>query len=197
MNHSPSAILRFALYEEFKLAINAHEWLRAHNAHIVAGALAGAISSALTTPLDVVKTRVRPCMCLDKRRMPHVESTSPPNPPFPNTPQMAVNACPAGGDVLSCLVSVAQSEGVNGLYAGLGFRVLYSALFTSVGFASFEASKALLGVQDPPVVATAAVVDGAKKSRAGNSKGKPQDWAGGLSRSHFVQLKLNIRVPTH
>ena len=61
--HSPSAILRFALYEEFKLFINGHdqvsEWLRAHNAHIVAGALAGAISSAVTTPLDVVKTRVR------------------------------------------------------------------------------------------------------------------------------------------
>jgi len=32
------------------------------------------------------------------------------------------------------------------LYAGLGFRVLYSALFTAVGFSSFEASKALLGV---------------------------------------------------
>lgn len=61
--YSPSAILRFALYEEFKLFIHGHEqapeWLRAHNAHIVAGALAGAISSAVTTPLDVVKTRVR------------------------------------------------------------------------------------------------------------------------------------------
>jgi len=32
------------------------------------------------------------------------------------------------------------------LYAGLGFRVLYSALFTAVGFSSFEASKALLGM---------------------------------------------------
>lgn len=64
--------------------------------------------------------------------------------------QMAINACPAGGDVLSCLLSVAQREGVPGLYAGLGFRVLYSALFTAVGFTSFEASKALLGVQDNP-----------------------------------------------
>ena len=44
--------------------------------------------------------------------------------------------------------SVAQSEGVPGLYAGLSFRVLYSALFTSVGFASFEATKMLLGVHD-------------------------------------------------
>lgn len=69
---------------------------------------------------------------------------------FSTHTQMAINACPAGGDVLSCLVFVAQREGVPGLYAGLGFRVLYSALFTAVGFTSFEASKALLGVQDHP-----------------------------------------------
>lgn len=74
---------------------------------------------------------------------------------------MAINACPAGGDVLSCLVSVAQREGVPGLYAGLGFRVLYSALFTAVGFTSFEASKALLGVQDPPPPGTVGAGAGA------------------------------------
>lgn len=82
---------------------------------------------------------------------------------------MAINACPAGGDVLTCLVSVAQREGVPGLYAGLGFRVLYSALFTAVGFSSFEASKALLGVQDhPPVVPVAA--GGKGKKDKGNGK---------------------------
>lgn len=122
LRNIPSAILRFALYEEFKLFLGGHNgvpaWLNAPNAAIVAGALAGALSSAATTPLDVIKTR------------------------------MAVNACPTGGDVLSCLVDVAQREGVPGLYAGLGFRVLYSALFTAVGFSSFEASKTLLGVGD-------------------------------------------------
>jgi len=130
LRNIPSAILRFALYEEFKLflgggagaaaagAAGAAAWLRlsAPQAAIVAGALAGAISSAATTPLDVVKTR------------------------------MAINACPPGRDVIGCLVDVAQREGVPGLYSGLGFRVLYSALFTAVGFSSFEASKALLGV---------------------------------------------------
>ena len=81
---------------------------------------------------------------------------------------MAINACPAGGDVLSCLVSVAQREGVPGLYAGLGFRVLYSALFTAVGFTSFEASKALLGVQDhppPPLPSPGAAAAKAKAKR--------------------------------
>ncbi len=135
LRNIPSAILRFALYEEFKLflggggaaavaaaagAAGAAKSLRlsAPQVAIAAGALAGAISSAATTPLDVVKTR------------------------------MAINACPPGRDVLGCLVEVAQREGVPGLYAGLGFRVLYSALFTAVGFSSFEASKALLGVGD-------------------------------------------------
>lgn len=135
LRNIPSAILRFALYEEFKLflggggaaavvaaagATGAAKWLSlsAPQVAIAAGALAGAFSSAATTPLDVVKTR------------------------------MAINACPPGRDVLGCLVEVAQREGVPGLYAGLGFRVLYSALFTAVGFSSFEASKALLGVGD-------------------------------------------------
>lgn len=62
--------------------------------------------------------------------------------------QMAVNLCPPGGDAMHCLVSVARSEGMTGLYAGLGFRMLYSALFTAVGFSAFEFSKTLLGVQD-------------------------------------------------
>lgn len=123
LRNIPSAILRFALYEEFKIFIAGHSvlstWLQTHHAPLVAGAFAGAISSAMTTPLDVVKTR------------------------------MAVNACPPGGHVLTCLVDVAQREGVPGLYAGLGFRVLYSALFTAVGFTSFEAAKVLMGVADP------------------------------------------------
>jgi hypothetical protein len=61
---------------------------------------------------------------------------------------MAVNTCPPG-DALHCLVSVAQNEGMAGLYTGLGFRMVYAALFTAVGFASFEYSKQLLGLKAP------------------------------------------------
>lgn len=60
---------------------------------------------------------------------------------------MAINLCPPG-DVMECLVSVAKHEGMGGLYAGLAFRMLYSALFTAVGFSAFESSKRLLGVAD-------------------------------------------------
>jgi len=121
LRNIPSAVLRFALYEEFKLylggqALSGAISLSGPRVAVVAGALAGALSSAATTPLDVIKTR------------------------------MAINACPPGRDVLGCLLDVAQKEGVPGLYAGVRFRVMYSALFTAVGFSSFEASKALLGV---------------------------------------------------
>lgn len=114
--------------------------------NLLAGAVAGALSSALTTPFDVVKTRVSERVMCEAR--PSCCSSRAAHLPACWLLQMAVNLCPPGGDAMHCLVSVARSEGMTGLYAGLGFRMLYSALFTAVGFSAFEFSKTLLGVQD-------------------------------------------------
>jgi Mitochondrial carrier protein len=45
--------------------------------------------------------------------------------------------------------SIVAKEGLGGLFAGVQARVLMSALFGGVGFASFEACKRHLGVVTP------------------------------------------------
>jgi solute carrier family 25 S-adenosylmethionine transporter 26 len=85
MRNIPSAVIRFAVYEEVKMFLQTHKFnvdckvndlrnaslssfaeLRKGagglDMHVyiptLAGALAGAVSSALTTPFDVIKTKV-------------------------------------------------------------------------------------------------------------------------------------------
>lgn len=77
----------------------------------------------LTTPFDVVKTR------------------------------LATGVVPAGTPVFAAMKGVVASEGLKGLFAGVQARVLMSALFGGVGFASFEACKRQLGVVTPLDVA--------------------------------------------
>ena len=73
----------------------------------------------MTTPLDVVKTR------------------------------LATGVVPPGTPVFQAMKSIVAIEGVGGLFAGVQARVLMSALFGGVGFASFEACKRHLGVITP------------------------------------------------
>jgi hypothetical protein len=88
---------------------------------MVAGATASTMSSLLTTPIDVVKTR------------------------------LATGLLPAGSPVIASIVQIARNEGVIGLYAGVGERLLWSALFGGIGFTCFERSKRLLGIPEVAV----------------------------------------------
>jgi Mitochondrial carrier protein len=54
----PSAVLRFSLYEELKLHMKPHHLGRTPVRFLVAGAVAGALASGITTPFDVIKTQV-------------------------------------------------------------------------------------------------------------------------------------------
>ncbi|CAM9158373.1 unnamed protein product [Choristocarpus tenellus] len=55
----PSAVIRFSLYEELKLLLGPATLVSNSPKYLLAGALAGACASGLTTPFDVLKTRVR------------------------------------------------------------------------------------------------------------------------------------------
>lgn len=130
----PSAVLKFSLYEEAKVALRRRKAAAAADAaavvgpgeatvrsrlrwsgldHVICGAVAGAAASGLTTPLDVVKTR------------------------------FAV----LGGDgrgAWAVARSVVAEGGVGGLFAGVQPRMVWSALFTAMGFGTYEAFKRLL-----------------------------------------------------
>jgi len=115
----PSAMLRFSIYEEFRRILassssstNGEEV--SPTAFFLAGALAGVLSSAITTPLDVVKTKV------------------------------ATGRISRSLSLWSGLLQIAQTEGISGLYAGVQPRILMSGLFTALGFGSFEAFKKVL-----------------------------------------------------
>lgn len=87
----------------------------------MAGSAASALSSAVTTPFDVVKTRI-------------ASGTLPPKSP-----------------ILPSLVRIARQEGMRGLYAGVKSRIVLAALFGGIGFTSFETFKVLLRVEEPKV----------------------------------------------
>ncbi|CAM9866926.1 unnamed protein product, partial [Hapterophycus canaliculatus] len=131
----PSAIIRFSLYEEIKLFIGPARLMSAPPAFLLAGALAGACASGITTPFDVLKTRV------------------------------ATGSLDGGRGFTRNMVSIVAEDGWKGLYVGFQPRVVMSGLFTAVGFGSFEALKGLLGVSTaalpPPAGGPAAVIAGA------------------------------------
>lgn len=128
MRNIPSAMLRFALYEEFK-----YRWYTTNQAGgddsilpgdalpfswqlFAAGACAGALASGIMTPVDVLKTR------------------------------LSTGTCPVG--VKNCVLHIVSEQGWKGMYAGAGSRVIWSGAFSAIGFGSFEAAKNLLGVPD-------------------------------------------------
>ncbi len=115
LRNIPSTVLRFVLFEEFRRVVQGDARDPKNlGQFLLAGALAGAIASGITTPMDVVKTR------------------------------LSTGALASGTRVLPALRHIAVSEGVRGLYAGVRPRMVWSALSTGVGFGSYELCKALL-----------------------------------------------------
>lgn len=114
LRNIPSTMIRFALYEELKiLGVRAKggQQLKPRE-FVLAGALAGATSSAFTTPMDVVKTR------------------------------LATGVIEPGAGIAGALKDIFQRDGVAGLFVGLRPRLIWAALFAAVGFSSYEMCKA-------------------------------------------------------
>lgn len=123
LRNVPSTMIRFALYEEVKCFMQAMR--RRDDAHdgvsterpdlavdlVSAGAVAGALASAITTPMDVIKTR------------------------------FATGAFPSQTSLLSAFGNIVREHGVSGLFVGIRPRILWSALFAAIGFSSYEVCK--------------------------------------------------------
>nr|XP_043636303.1 protein MITOFERRINLIKE 1, chloroplastic [Erigeron canadensis] len=117
LRNLPAGVLSYSSFEYLKAAVLAKtnqvnmEPLQS----VCCGALAGAISASLTTPLDVVKTRLMTQIHLDK------------------------NVVALG--VSETIKQILKEEGWVGFTRGMGPRVLHSACFSAIGYFAFETAR--------------------------------------------------------
>ncbi|KAH7834580.1 hypothetical protein Vadar_017549 [Vaccinium darrowii] len=122
LRNLPAGVLSYSSFEYLKAAV----LLSTKKAHlepiqsVCCGALAGAISASLTTPLDVVKTRLM--------TQGHGEAVN------------KVAAAMVTG-VSDTVKQILKEEGWVGFTRGMGPRVLYSACFSAIGYFAFETAR--------------------------------------------------------
>ncbi|CAD6227929.1 unnamed protein product [Miscanthus lutarioriparius] len=114
LRNLPAGVLSYSSFEylkAFTLKRRAGDSLTPGES-VLCGALAGAISAALTTPLDVVKTRLMTRVGAEGSRT-----------------------------VLGTMREVVAEEGLVGLSRGIGPRVLHNACFAALGYCAFETAR--------------------------------------------------------
>ncbi|KAL2894197.1 Protein MITOFERRINLIKE 1 chloroplastic [Bienertia sinuspersici] len=122
LRNLPAGVLSYSSFEWLKTAV-----LKEKNKEkmtplesVCCGALAGAISASLTTPLDVVKTRLMTQI--------HGEAVS------------KAAALMLSG-VNSTVKQILMEEGWIGFTRGMGPRVVHSACFSAIGYFAFETAR--------------------------------------------------------
>lgn len=122
LRNLPAGVLSYSSFEYLKAAVM-HKTKKNHLEAIESvccGALAGAISASITTPLDVVKTRLMTQVnkeVVDK-----------------------VSAAMYGG-VSETVKQILKEEGWVGFSRGMGPRVVHSACFSALGYFAFETAR--------------------------------------------------------
>ncbi|KAG2594405.1 protein MITOFERRINLIKE 1, chloroplastic-like [Panicum virgatum] len=114
LRNLPTGVLSYSSFEYLKAFTlkSRHKESLTPGESVLCGALAGAISAALTTPLDVVKTRLMTRVGTEGSRT-----------------------------VLGTMREVVAEEGLMGLSRGIGPRVLHSACFAALGYCAFETAR--------------------------------------------------------
>ncbi|CAI0457246.1 unnamed protein product [Linum tenue] len=118
----PFDAIQFCIYEQLRIGykIAAQRDLNgAENA--VIGAFAGAVTGAVTTPLDVIKTRL-----------------------------MIQGSANQYKGVMDCVQTVIREEGPAALLKGIGPRVLWIGIGGSIFFGVLESTKRKLAERRPP-----------------------------------------------
>jgi len=117
-------------------------------ANLTAGALSGAFAAALTTPFDVVKTRMQTSSTPSRSRIAAAMAASSRGSSSGGRgtwvlhgATQAPGSAPGQG-LLDVLRSVYQTEGVRGLFTGMGPRVARAAPACAIVIASYEVLKA-------------------------------------------------------
>lgn len=135
----PASVLSFTSFEYLKAGwitktgkSNLEPW-----ESVTSGALAGVISAALTTPLDVVKTRL---MTQAKRSVLLGTEVSKAH-SLAEAELTAKIAASTYKGISSTLKQIWVEEGWAGLTRGVGPRLLYSACFSALGYCAFETAR--------------------------------------------------------
>ncbi|PIA47767.1 hypothetical protein AQUCO_01400398v1 [Aquilegia coerulea] len=125
LRNLPAGVLSYSSFEYLKAAVldrTKKNHLEPFES-VCCGALAGAISASLTTPLDVIKTRLM--------TQAQVEASH----------KIAANVY---GGVSSTVKQILMEEGWVGFTRGMGPRVLHSACFSALGYFAFETARLAL-----------------------------------------------------
>ncbi|KAL8124298.1 protein MITOFERRINLIKE 1, chloroplastic-like [Apium graveolens] len=118
LRNLPAGVLSYSSFEYLKTAVLSRTKQTDMNPFesVICGALAGAIAATLTTPLDVVKTRLMT--------------------------EVGTDAAAAG--VAATLKQILVEEGWFGFSHGMAPRIVHSACFSALGFFAFETARLTL-----------------------------------------------------
>lgn len=122
LRNLPAGVLNYSSFEYLKAAVlsKTNKTNLDPIQSVCCGALAGAISASITTPLDVVKTRLM--------TQAHVDAVN-----------QVASAIYIG--VMPTVKQILKEEGWVGLTRGMGPRVVHSACFSALGYFAFETAK--------------------------------------------------------
>ncbi|BFI24829.1 solute carrier family 25 (mitochondrial S-adenosylmethionine transporter), member 26 [Marchantia polymorpha subsp. ruderalis] len=137
LRNLPTNIISFSTFEYLKMA-----WLSGSDKvtlepwqSVISGAVAGALSGTVTTPLDLVKTR----LMTQARAQVSITGLSGTRAEAAARAQAVAEYTYKG--VASTLKRIWVEEGPKGLMKGVGPRAFYSALFSAIGFLAFESTR--------------------------------------------------------
>lgn len=158
----PFTAMQFPMYEHLKRTINSGRQKKGKATGsiselaavtAVSASAAGSVASFITTPLDVVKTRVM-LSAIDKRS----DNDSNPKPVGSTSPGKGrANARATGGGVnIDVARQVLSESGVKGLFRGASLRSAWSALASGLYLGVYESMRMWLGERRVGTAGTAA-----------------------------------------